>query len=142
MTDWKEYLENNYFLVGNPVAYSGPQKAYRVLKDLNYKVLLKDVKQWLQDKDSYTLLRPAKKKFPRSSIITTGIDHMWDADLADVSNTCQHNDDTKFLLVVIDIFSRHLWVQPLKSKSSNDVVGGFTSIFLSTTRKPKKNANR
>ena len=138
MTDWKEYLENNYFLVGSPLAFSGPAKVYKVLKALNYKVSLKDVKKWLQDKDSYTLLRPVKKIFHRRSIITTGIDHMWDADLADVSNTSQSNDDTKFLLIVIDIFSRFLWVQPLKSKSSKDVVDGFTAIFMSTPRRPKK----
>ena len=46
------------------------------------------------------------------------------------------NDGYKYLLVVIDIFSRYGWVQPLKDKSSNEVVKAFDKI-LTEGRKPK-----
>jgi hypothetical protein len=31
------------------------------------------------------------------------------------------NDGYKYLLTVIDIFSKYAWVRPLRSKSGNDV---------------------
>ena len=46
------------------------------------------------------------------------------------------NDGYKYLLVVIDIFSRYEWVQPLKDKCSNEVVKAFNKI-LTEGRKPK-----
>ena len=45
------------------------------------------------------------------------------------------NDGYKYLLVVIDIFSRYGWVQPLKDKSSNEVIKAFDKI-LTEGRKP------
>ena len=39
------------------------------------------------------------------------------------------NDRYKYLLVVIDIFSRCGWVQPLKDKSSNKTVKAFDKIL-------------
>ena len=55
-----------------------------------------------------TLFKPIKYRFKRNRVVTTGIDHMWDVDLADVTNIRQHNDGYNFLLVAIDVFSRYL----------------------------------
>lgn len=54
---------------------------------------------------------------------------MWDGDLADVSNIASHNDGYKFLLVLIDIFSRYLLIIPLKAKHHQNIVDGLKSIF-------------
>ena len=35
----------------------------------------------------------------------------------------------KYLLFVIDIFSKYLWVEPLKNKAAKKVVKGFQHIF-------------
>ena len=50
-------------------------------------------------------------------------------DLADVSNLAKDNHGIKFLLVVIDLFSRYLWVHPLKGKTRQDVLNGLTGIL-------------
>ena len=72
----------------------------------------------------------------RKAIITKGIDDLWDVDLADVSNLTQHNKDIHFLLVVIDVFSKHLWVEPLPNKTHDSVLKGFQNIFDKTPRRP------
>ena len=134
---WKEYLKKNYFNLGNAIAFAGPKKIQKILAENNFKTSMKSIKSWLESEDSYTLLRSTNKKFSRCKIIPTGIDNIWDIDLADVSNISTHNDNKKFLLVVIDIFSRYLWVRPLKTKTAPEVLDAFTDIFLTTNRRPQ-----
>ena len=51
-------------------------------------------------------------------MIVAGIDDQFDVDLASFISCADENDGYKYLLVVIDIFSRYGWVQPLKDKGS------------------------
>jgi IS30 family transposase len=46
-----------------------------------------------------------------------------------VSNISKENDGVKYLLFVIDIFSRYLWIEPLKNKIGKEVVNGLKKIF-------------
>jgi IS30 family transposase len=39
------------------------------------------------------------------------------------------NSKYKYLLNIIDLFSKYAYVIPLKSKSANDVIEGFSSVF-------------
>ena len=122
MTTWKDYLENNYFTPGVPGAFAGPNKLYKTLKQNKQPVTRTKVKQWLQDQDAFSLLQPVKYKFKRQRVITRGIDDMWDVDLADMTNVFDHNDGHRFLLIVIDVFSKYLWVQPIPDKSHTSVI--------------------
>jgi hypothetical protein len=65
-----------------------------------------DVK-WLSGQDTYTLHKPAHKRLPRYPYTVTNIDDMWEIDLADLSSLSRYNDKHKYLLNVIDIFSRY-----------------------------------
>ena len=48
-------------------------------------------------------------------------DNIWDVDLADMQLLSKYNKGYKFLLCVIDIFSKYAWVIPLKGqKRYND----------------------
>ena len=43
-----------------------------------------------------------------------------------------------FLLCIIDIFSKHVWVVPLRDKKSASIVNAFQKIFDKSGRKPNK----
>ena len=43
-------------------------------------------------------------------------DNIWGADLADIQLLSKFNKGFRFLLWVIDIFSKYVWVVPLKDK--------------------------
>ena len=43
-------------------------------------------------------------------------DNIWGADLADMELISEFNKGFRFLLCVIDIFSKYAWVVPLKDK--------------------------
>ena len=134
---WKTFLKRIYFDPKHPGSFAGPTKVQQILKSHDYHPTLKSIKSWLQDQDAYSLLRPVKYRFKRRRIVTSGIDDLWDADLADVSNLAQYNDQFKYWLVVIDVFSRMLWVVPVLSKHHTHMVQAFKTVFNSTPRRPK-----
>lgn len=136
MEDVTKYLNSIYFNPKNPASFSGPDKLFRfVRKEGKFKIGRKRIEQWLQDQQPYSLQRAVHYKFQRRRVIVSGIDAQWDMDLADVSNISKYNDGVNYLLFVIDIFSRYLWVVPLKNKTSTTVANGL-SVVLEGNRRP------
>lgn len=85
--------------------------------------------KWLSGQDVYTLHKPIRHKFNRRRVLTLGINHLWQADLVDLTSLAGYNDGYKFLLTVIDTFSKFAYVVPLKNKSSQNVKNAFSSII-------------
>ena len=52
--------------------------------------------------------------------------------------TSKFNKGFRFLLSVIDIFSKYAWVVRLKDKKGASIVNAFQSIFKKSNRKPNK----
>ena len=48
------------------------------------------------------------------------------------------NKGFRFLLCVIDLFSKYSWVVPLKDKKGVSIVNAFQNIFKKSNRKPNK----
>ena len=65
-------------------------------------------------------------------------DNIWGADLADMQLISKFNKGFRFLLCVIDIFSKYAWVVPLKDKKDVSIVAAFQKIFDDSNRKPNK----
>ena len=82
------------------------------------------------------LHRPVKRKFKKRQVFVHDIDEIWAADLADMSSFSKDNKGFKFLLLVIDIFSKYGWIIPLKNKEGLTVANALKSIF--EERKPEK----
>ena len=75
------------------------------------------------------------KKFPRQKIMVNYIDELWSIDLADFSNK---KYEFKYILFVIDGWSKYLWIAFLKNKTSDEILNGILDIFKQTTRRPEK----
>ena len=58
-----------------------------------------------------------------------GIDEIWAADLIDMQSFSKHNNGIKYLLTVIDICSKFVWIVPLKRKTGREVVNVFSRII-------------
>ena len=65
-------------------------------------------------------------------------DHIWGADLADMQLISKFIKGFTFLSCVIDIFSKYVWVVPLKDKKGLSIVDAFEKILDDTKRKPNK----
>ena len=82
------------------------------------------------------LHKPVAYKFKKRRVYVNGIDEIWSADLVDMSSFAKDNNGIKFLLTVIDVFSKYGWIIPLKNKTGNAVAIALKYIFKD--RMPKK----
>ena len=73
------------------------------------------------------LHKPIIRKFKKIKVYSTFKGNNWGAHLADMQFISKFNKRFRFLLCVIDIFSKYAWVAPLKDKKS--IVNAFQSIF-------------
>ena len=87
---------------------------------------------------------PQITKFRRKRIIPLYKDETWSADLIDKSSLSKYNNNYKFILTVIDIFTKYAWAVPLKNKSVLSITNGFKIVLTespqggSESRKPEK----
>ena len=103
-------LKSIYYDIKNPAGFSSISK---LAKASGFSK--KKVKEWLKAQPTYTLHRQARKRYPTRKYVVHDIDEQWQADLADVSLLAQQNNGYRFLLCVIDVFSRYAWVRPLRT---------------------------
>ena len=72
---------------------------------------------------------PQITRFRRERIIPLYRDETWSADLIDKSSLSKYNNIYKFILTVIDIFTKYAWSIPLKNKSGLSITNGFKTIL-------------
>ena len=78
------------------------------------------------------------RKFKRREVYSAFKDNIWAADLADMQLVSKFNKGFRFLLCVIDIYSKYAWVVPLKDKKGVSIANAFQSILNKSNRKPNK----
>ena len=133
-----QYLTQMYYNPKRSGALGGVERLYRdVKKDGKYVISRAQLKKWLMKQDTYTLHKPARRHYKRNRVIVGGIDELWQMDLADMQTMAAENDGYRYLLVCIDVFSKYLWVIPLKTKTGPALVTAFKKI-LESGRKPEK----
>ena len=84
------------------------------------------------------LHKPIIRKFKKRKVYSTFKDNIWGVDLADMQLLSKYNKGIRFLLCVIDIFSKYAWFVPLKDKKGINIVKAFQSILKQSNRKPNK----
>ena len=84
------------------------------------------------------LHKPIIRKLKKRKVYSAFKDNIWGADLADMQLLSKCNKGIRFLLCVIDIFSKYAWVVPLKDKKGISIVKAFQIILKQSNRKPNK----
>ena len=77
-------------------------------------------------------------KFKNRTAFSRFKDNIWGADLADMQLISKFNKGFRFLLCVIDIFSKYAWVVSLTDKKGVTITNAFQKILNDSARKPKK----
>ena len=78
---------------------------------------------------SEELHKPIIKNFKRRNVYSSFKDNIWGVDLADMQLISKYKKRIRYLLCVIDLFSRYSWVIPLKNKKGESIVEGFKKIL-------------
>ena len=86
------------------------------------------------------LHKPVIKKFKRRKVYARFNDNIWAADLPEVRSLSSFNCGYKYLLCVIDVFTKYTWVKPLKDeKEKQNFLRTLKSkIYKKMTAKNKK----
>ena len=135
-------MEHIYYDPIEPASYGGVSRLVRAVRKKNKKkkkIPKRQVVEWLQTQDTYTLHKPARKRFTRNPYIVFGPYELWQADLNDMRGLSEYNDGTNYLLTVIDVFSKYLYVRVLKRKEGAEVATAFQSIFKENQSESKFN---
>ena len=78
------------------------------------------------------------KNFEKRKVHAAFKDNIWGAHLADMQLLSRYNKGIRFLLCVIDIFSKYARVVPVKDKKGVSIATALQSILKQLTRKPNK----
>ena len=81
--------------------------------NLGWAILLKKIKKFTNEL-AEELYKPVTRKFQRVNV--NSIDEILAADLIDMQAFSKDNNEIKYLLTVIDIFSKFVWIVPLTRK--------------------------
>jgi transposase InsO family protein len=132
-------LDKIYYTPDQEGSYGGVEKLLKAAKIKGLKVSRKIIEKYLVNQASYSLHKQARKNFERNPTVVRGIDQQWQADLADMQSISKENDGVKYLLTVIDVFSKYAWAIPIKNKGSNEMLKAFQLLFkIAAPRKPEK----
>ncbi len=133
-----ETLYKLFTTPGLSTTFGSRRALYEAAKKKHPNISIRDVEQWLNTMDAYTLHRmPRKNNQPQ--VMVSGIDEQWSADLCDMGNIAAYNDGFRYLLTVIDCFSKKADAEPVKDKSGQSVSGCFEKILeRSKGRKPQQ----
>lgn len=121
-----ETLKQIYYDIANPASYSTAEKLYIAA---DKKIPLEQVKEWLSGQLAYTLHRPRRVNFKRNFYNLDNINDQLQADLMDLDSLKDDNDGFRYVLLVIDAFSRYVRVRPLKTKTAREVLTAFKEII-------------
>ena len=134
-------LKNRAFDIAKDPKYDGYQRglASIVYKFFDSKVSGSGTKLIPENEQlANELHKPIIRKFEKKKVYSIFKDNIWGADLADMQLLSKYNKGIRFLLCVIDIFSKYAWVVPLKDKKGISIVKAFQLILKQSNRKPNK----
>ena len=135
-------LKNKAFDIAKNPKYDGYQRGLTsmVYKFFDSKVSGSGAKLTPENRQlAEELHKPIIRKSEKRKVSSTFKDNIWGVDLADMQLLSKYFKGIRFLLCVIDIFSKYAWVVPLKDKKGISIVNAFQSILKQSNSKRKPN---
>ena len=78
------------------------------------------------------------KNFKRREVHARVNDNIWAVDFAEMRSLSLKKWGVKYLLCVIDSFTKYVWIKPLKDKKAKIVLHSFIGIVNKSERKPNQ----
>ena len=115
-------------------------QSVKVLKDKAFKIA--SIPKFLDKKSSGSgifnepnyqlaneLHKPIIRTFTKIKVYSSLRDNIWGVDLADMQSLSKYNKEIEYLLRAIDLFSKYVWVVPIKDKKGTSIVNAFQKII-------------
>ena len=117
-------LKDRHFQIDMNRNYNGYQRA---LASMVYKFFDKKtgLRVSVNEHLAEELHKPVIKKFKRRKVYERLKGNIWAANLAERESLSSKNKKFKYLLYVINVFTKYAWVKPLKDKKGRTVLTAF-----------------
>jgi hypothetical protein len=130
-----QILRELYYNPKSPGSFGGVQALYKAARATGNRVSLQNVKKFLQAQTTYQRHSRVYRIHAASDrFIAKEPFHLWQGDLAEYKLP-----PYRFILVVVDSFSKMAFFEPLKTKSGPEMVRAFQKI-LRRARPPNSKA--
>ena len=90
------------------------------------------IARYLRKNETHSLHKPVRKKFKRRRIITHYPGQIVQMDLIDMQKFYGSNSFYKYILVVLDLFSKKVWLRALKTKEGGETANAIKSVIHDT----------
>ena len=131
-----EVLGRIYHDPKKPGSLGGVERFSRRARQLHVPgVTQKSVQEYLRSEQAYTLHKPARRRFTRNHTYVAEIDAHWQVDLADMQSFARQNGGMRYLLTVVDVFSKFALAIPVHSKDAKALTAAFGQVL--TTANPR-----
>jgi len=127
--DKTRLLNKLYKNVTSPTCFTSVEPLLREAKRFNKSITRQDVKNYLAGQNVYTLHRRVVRKFNQMPTLAPGLHTEWQADLSVFNRISSRNRGFNYLLVCIDTLNRQIFVEPVKSKHSGNMINAFKKLF-------------
>lgn len=125
---------HNWINPNKNYAYSGVSAVYDSLKNTKK---LKDIENDLSEIRTYTLHKEKKPVKNFNPFFIYSKHQMWQSDLVYLPNFINENEGSKYLMCVLEVFSRKLFIKVIKNKDTKTVLDAFSEIHKSIGASPK-----
>ena len=135
-----EVLSRIYHDPKDPGSLGGVERLLRLARQLNVPgVSRQTVQEYLRCEQTYTLHKPARRRFTINYTYVAGIDAQWQADLADMHGIARHNGGMRYILTVIEVLFKFACAIPIHSKDAKAITVAFGQVLTTAnTRHPKR----
>ena len=120
----KNIIRENWKSGTHPSSFKGITNVKRYYPSVSLEL----VKDALAGIDTYTLFRKEKNPKHKNPIYVREKRRNVQADLIDMQHRAEDNDNVRYLLAVIDAFTRFAWIEPIKNKQGETVLKAFKNI--------------
>lgn len=128
----KEKIDNPLQAIKNVYELNvggGIDVVYWKAKELCPKVTRALVKRFLLSTPTHALYVQPVRRYRRAPTVVFGPGVQYQIDLVEVHQIQAANDGVRYLLCCIDVFSRKVWVAPLKTKTAKEVLAVFEKLL-------------
>ena len=123
-------MENFLRLLYTQNNYPSKAKLLKLAKEQLPNTKAKEVNDFIDAQLSYQLLKETKDTKTRfGSIVAFKNNEIWQIDIFDVSRFDKSNKGFKYMFAVVDVFSRHAFVIPMKTKDIDSTTISLEAIL-------------
>ena len=124
-----DVLREIYYDPKHPASYGSVSSLYKAAKLIIPSLTYKIVNTWLLKQDVYSLHGRLRRQFKRRKTIAKGLNYQMQMDLIDLNNIKGYNNNSRYLLTAIDVFSRKAFAIPVRTKQPKSILSALHLLF-------------